>query len=224
MKIKLFGKRATVTLPEPDPKILAQALDNWRATFDSISDMISVHDADHTILRCNKSFAEAFGSTPKELIGKKCYEVVHASNDPVCNCPHSRSMFDKAPVSEEVNDNRLDACLMTTCSPFLDEEGKHMGSVHVARDITAKKNEELEREELLAKLQEAMASVKMLTGLLPICASCKEIRDDKGNWNQMETYIRERTEAEFSHSICPKCTDKLYPGLFDEDELKKLHE
>lgn len=56
-------------------------------------------------------------------------------------------------------------------------------------------------------------SMKYLEGILPVCASCKKIRDDKGNWNQIEVYVRERSEAEFSHGICPECAKKLYPEL-----------
>jgi len=70
-----------------------------------------------------------------------------------------------------------------------------------------------EREKLIAELQKALAEVKTLSGFLPICASCKKIRDDKGYWNQIESYIRERTDAEFSHGICPDCIKKLYPEL-----------
>ncbi len=70
-------------------------------------------------------------------------------------------------------------------------------------------------EELVAKrtaeLQDALSKVKMLSGFLPICASCKKIRDDKGYWNQIESYIRSHSEAEFSHSICPDCFKELYP-------------
>jgi len=70
-----------------------------------------------------------------------------------------------------------------------------------------------EKEKLIGELQEAMAKVKTLSGLLPICSSCKNIRDDRGYWNQIETYIRQRSEADFTHGICPKCAKKLYPGL-----------
>lgn len=66
-----------------------------------------------------------------------------------------------------------------------------------------------------AELQEALTKIKTLSGLLPICASCKKIRDDKGYWNRIETYISDHSEAEFSHSICPECTKKLYPELYD---------
>lgn len=63
------------------------------------------------------------------------------------------------------------------------------------------------------KLQKALNEVKTLSGFLPICASCKKIRDDKGYWNQLEGYIQNHSNAEFSHSICPECTTKLYPDL-----------
>ena len=70
-----------------------------------------------------------------------------------------------------------------------------------------------EKERLIGELQEALAKVKTLSGLLPICSSCKKIRDDKGYWNQIETYIRQRSEADFTHGICPTCAKRLYPGL-----------
>jgi PleD family two-component response regulator len=73
-----------------------------------------------------------------------------------------------------------------------------------------------EKEKLIAELQQALAKVKTLSGLIPICSSCKKIRDDKGYWNQIETYIRERSDADFTHSICPKCAKILYPGLLKD--------
>ena len=63
----------------------------------------------------------------------------------------------------------------------------------------------------ITQLKQTIAKVKTLSGLLPICAHCKKIRDDQGYWNQIESYIRQHSEAEFSHSICPECMDKLYP-------------
>ena len=80
-------------------------------------------------------------------------------------------------------------------------------------DISKRKQVEEEREKLISELQEALAKVKTLTGLLPICASCKKIRDDKGYWNQIEAYIRDHSEAEFSHGICPECMKKPYPDV-----------
>lgn len=70
---------------------------------------------------------------------------------------------------------------------------------------------EMERERLLGELQEAMASIKTLRGLLPICAACKKVRDDSGYWNRIEDYLRDRSEAEFTHGICPECARKMHP-------------
>ncbi len=71
-----------------------------------------------------------------------------------------------------------------------------------------------ERDRFIYKLQEALSKVKTLSGLLPICSSCKKIRDDKGYWNQIEDYIREHSPADFSHSVCPVCAKRLYPEFY----------
>jgi GAF domain-containing protein len=76
--------------------------------------------------------------------------------------------------------------------------------------IERKRSEE-ERSRLIFELQESLARVRTLSGMLPICASCKKIRDDKGYWNQIETYIKDHSEAEFTHGICPECAARLYP-------------
>jgi PAS domain S-box-containing protein len=82
------------------------------------------------------------------------------------------------------------------------------------RDEDAKRREvQAEREKLIGELQEALAKVKTLSGFIPICASCKKIRDDKGFWNQLEAYLSAHSEIEFSHSLCPDCARKLYPDL-----------
>jgi len=99
---------------------------------------------------------------------------------------------------------------------------KHLSYlVGVGVDISARVKTEKEKENLINKLQETISEVKQLSGLLPICASCKNIRDDKGYWKQIESYIKEHSEAEFSHGICPDCAKKLYPELdlkFMEDQ------
>lgn len=74
-----------------------------------------------------------------------------------------------------------------------------------------------EREKLIGELQAALAKVKQLKGLLPICASCKKIRDDRGYWNQLEVYIRDHSEAVFTHGICDDCAKKLYPEFYQAE-------
>jgi len=72
--------------------------------------------------------------------------------------------------------------------------------------------------ESLGKLQNAFGEVKALEGILPICANCKKIRDDRGEWTQIEVYAMDRTYGDFSHSICPACPKKLYPDSFKEEQ------
>jgi hypothetical protein len=86
--------------------------------------------------------------------------------------------------------------------------------------IRARQRAEAERERLIAELQEALANVKTLTGLIPICSSCKKIRDDQGYWTQLETYLKQHSDAEFSHSLCLDCVRKLYPELSGEMEAR----
>jgi CHASE3 domain sensor protein len=84
--------------------------------------------------------------------------------------------------------------------------------IHI--DIKRRKRAEIEKERLILQLQETLVKVKTLSGLLPICASCKKIRDDRGYWNQIEVYIRDHSQADFSHSMCPECMKKWYPDYF----------
>ena len=79
---------------------------------------------------------------------------------------------------------------------------------------------QLKQEQLIAELRGAMDKIKTLGGLLPICANCKRIRDDKGYWNLLESYIKEHSGAEFSHGICPPCMMQLYPGF----KVSETHE
>ncbi len=90
-------------------------------------------------------------------------------------------------------------------------DGALIGMYGSSRDITPRKRVEAEREHLIEQLQEALVNIKTLRGLIPICAHCKKIRDDQGYWQQVEVFVREHSEAQFSHSICPECMKKLYP-------------
>jgi PAS domain S-box-containing protein len=82
------------------------------------------------------------------------------------------------------------------------------GIVGLSRDITALKKLEKEREKLINDLRQAIDKIKTLHGLIPICCSCKKIRDDKGYWQQIEMYMHEHADAEFSHGYCPECAKK----------------
>ncbi|HYE30695.1 MAG TPA: response regulator [Methylomirabilota bacterium] len=84
-------------------------------------------------------------------------------------------------------------------------------------DITERKKMEAAREHHISHLEQALSSTRNLSGLLPICSSCKKIRDEEGDWNQLEVYIQKHSEAQFTHSFCPECARSLYPEIFAEE-------
>ena len=97
--------------------------------------------------------------------------------------------------------------------PISDRWGAAAGRLVVARDVTAQKALEDERERLIDELQDALRKVSQLEALLPICASCRKVRDDKGYWGHVEEYFTSRAPVEFTHGICPDCADRLYPDI-----------
>ena len=97
-----------------------------------------------------------------------------------------------------------------TIVPFLDDAGKPNQYLAIRTEITARKTVEEEREKLISELKGALAEVKTLSGLLPICCTCKKVRDDSGYWNQIESYISSHSGAAFSHGYCPDCIKALY--------------
>ena len=88
----------------------------------------------------------------------------------------------------------------------------------LARDIAERRRAEKEKEKLIRQLQNALTEVTTLSGLLPICSSCKKIRDDKGYWNQIEMYVQKHAGAQFSHGICPDCAERLYPEIYKKSD------
>jgi hypothetical protein len=109
-------------------------------------------------------------------------------------------------------DNKI---LAITISPF------PLGAIITSQDITAQKTAELDNLKLIDKLQQALSEVETLRGLLPICASCKKIRDDKGYWNHIEAYLGTHAHAEFTHTMCPECAKQYYPDLWKKMEKEK---
>ena len=99
-----------------------------------------------------------------------------------------------------------------------DERDNAIAFEGVLRDITERKQAEEQRNRLVSDLQKTLSEVKTLRGFLPICSHCKNIRDDKGYWNQIESYIHKHSDAEFSHGICPECMKKHYPEYYDDEE------
>lgn len=109
----------------------------------------------------------------------------------------------------------------STAARLYDADGKVVGAIETMRDITGRKQSEQEREILIADLQKALDEVKTLSAFLPICASCKKIRDDKGYWSQVEEYIYSKTGTKFSHGICPDCYEKELEKINNLEKKKK---
>ncbi len=116
-----------------------QIAKEWRETFDSITDMVSIQDKDCRLLRVNKAYADAVGKKPEELIGQKCHSVIHGLECPVEHCPHVETVKTFKPVTRELFETQLGLYLKVTTAPLYDENGDVSGSVHIAEDITERK-------------------------------------------------------------------------------------
>jgi len=137
---------------------IKQAAEEWRETFDSITDAISIHDRDFRILRANKAFADIFHKKPSQIIGRHCYEL-HKIKKPKSGCPHKQTLATKKPAAAEFYESNLGKYLQESTSPIFDEKGEVVGTVHITRDITEQKqqNERLMMADRLASIGELAA-------------------------------------------------------------------
>ncbi|OQX17760.1 MAG: hypothetical protein BWK76_09585 [Desulfobulbaceae bacterium A2] len=172
---------------------------------------------EYKVLWCNQVVCDLFG----EVVGSLCY---HAFNkrDQVCPDCGVQRVFEQGVASAVHEQDGQDregrrVCTRVIATPIRDGSGQVTSVLEVLIPITEHKQLLEEKERLIAELREAMAKVKTLSGLLPICASCKKVRDDHGYWSQIEAYVSQHSEAQFSHGICPDCIKKLYPELADQD-------
>ncbi len=138
---------------------LKRAAQEWRTTFDSITDFISILDKEGNILRVNRSLSNALGVEPQQLIGMKCHEVYRCPSDHITYCPHARTLETKKPSSAVLYQEHLGIYIEATTSPVFDENGEIRGSVHIAKDITDRKRAEQERKEQERLKSEFVASV-----------------------------------------------------------------
>lgn len=185
---------------------------------DSLPNPFYVIDVrDYTIQIANKAVRDT------ALGGLTCYANTHERSEPCRSgehpCPLAEVLRTKQPCIVE-HLHRDAEGVFRNCEvhgyPIFDEQGNVVQMIEYALDITERKNAEEQREKLIAELQEALAQVRTLSGLLPICASCKNIRDDDGYWTQIEAYISKYSGVAFTHGLCPDCARKLYPGVYRE--------
>jgi len=192
-----------------------------RCIIDSGSDLIYVKDVNSVYRGCNKMAEKFIGLKESEQIGKTDFdffdreiaEEIQKKDREILASGQEHCLEEWVTFP----DGR-DVLLESKKAPFYGPDGEVAGLVGISRDITARKREEKEKEQLILDLQQALQDVRLLSGLLPTCPYCKKIRlkdQDERNpdsWVPIETYISKRSTARFSHGICPDCMKEHYPG------------
>ena len=181
---------------------------------DTMNDALIVLNPDGIIKVVNKAACSMFGLAPNDFLEKRPIEAITSCGtfseklESVIRIGETRnSEILCRPRDSELKTLSISATIMRNPA------GGPLATVCVVSDVTERRRAEEDREKLIRQLQDALANIKRLSGMLPICASCKKIRDDRGYWNQIESYIREHSEAEFTHGLCPACAQKQYAEL-----------
>ncbi len=204
LRIKESEKRLAETLDVLN-KILSASTVGIGA-FTRTGEMIMFNQAMQTII--NDNLSGDSGASSSQVSPIKGLGLDDLAEEVILNGTDLRRQICRAKGDGE--NVWLDCCL----TRFMSADEWHL--LLTVNDITPQKKSETEKELLIAQLRDALAQVKSLSGLLPICSSCKKIRDDSGYWRQIEAYIRDHSEADFTHSICPDCARKLYPDIFKD--------
>jgi PAS domain S-box-containing protein len=207
-------------------ELLRNTVQRFHTILSSLYSGVLIVTEEGSVEFANQAFCDMFdlADPPASLVGLMAPEMIKKIMDVYANRAEALARIgevveEEQPISGEeiaIRGNRTYA--VDFIPIFVD--GKRSGRLWHHTNITDLKRAESEKAKLVADLTEALAQVKKLSGFLPICASCKKIRDDQGYWQQVEEYIRERSEAEFSHSICPECAKKLYPDLYKDGSSK----
>ena len=209
----------TISADEIPPDLSRKtAQDALSIVIDAINSTVGgliITDLNGTICFANPSFCKMFDYSHDDIISKNAAELfstkeVRTFSDVVAIVDISKNDSQEFVVESKEGRSFV---VEVTASNVTSSSGELAGKMASFIDITKRKEIEADREKLIGKLQDALNKIKTLRGIIPICASCKKIRDDKGYWNQLESYIREHSGAVFSHGICPECVEKLYPDL-----------
>jgi PAS domain S-box-containing protein len=197
-----------------DRSSLEKRLEVLEIVLDESTDPIFNILADGTYRFVNKAFSGAFGKTPAEVIGKRIWDLFPEAEAAKRMTVVRRAFETGETIVFDVHTGEHD--YITSVKPILGSDGAVTSVVCISKNITERKRVEMERERLIHELQETLSKVRTLSGLLPICAQCKKIRDDHGYWTQIEAYFRDHSGTEFSHGICPDCAHTLYPDLWND--------
>jgi PAS domain S-box-containing protein len=184
--------------------------------FDNSLDGLMLTSPDGVILDANPSACQILGRTREEILQEGRAGLIDTSDPRLEALIEQRKKTGRA--HGELTARRKDGTLFPVEVSSVLFEGRegHVRTCLIMRDISDRKGAEAERERLIRELQEALAKVRTLSGLLPICASCRKIRDKQGAWQHLEVYIRKNSEADFTHGICPDCRRTLYPETLPE--------
>lgn len=190
---------------------------------DHITDAIYFKDRDSRYLRISKALAGWYSiDSPDDAIGKTDSDFYPDEFAEKAREDELKVMETGGPLEslreKETWPDGTEAWVSTTKVPLHDAEENVIGTFGVSRDITDQVKMEQEREKLIAELRDALDQVKTLGGLLPICASCKKIRNDDGYWQQVEVYLRDHSDAKLTHGYCPDCFERAMSQLDDEIE------
>ena len=222
---ELTELRIRVAQLEESEKQHSQALRELRRTeailrslLNATGSVLVLADTKGTILALSDEAAKGFGKPSEELAGVCALDLLPPDEAKQAQVRIDRVVRSREPVRFE--GPREGRWFDHSIRPVFDAEGKVAQIAFSTQDITERKHAEEEREQLIGELREAVAKVKDLGGLVPICAWCKKIRDDKGYWHQVEAYIRDHSNAEFSHGLCPECEEELYT----KHHLTRKHE
>lgn len=194
--------------------------ERYRRIITTVREGILSMDADNRITFANSHLADMFGYTAAELSGLPFEELLFAEDRQDFTRRQGERGQGRSEQFERRFKTRTDKELwaIVSASPVIGDDGSYGGSFGTITDITDRKNAELALQETNQALRRAMQQIKTLRGIVPICMHCKKIRDDSGYWNQVEVYVRDHTEAEFSHGLCPECLKNLYPEYTETGE------
>jgi PAS domain S-box-containing protein len=200
---------------------LAHERDLLHTLMDNIPDTIYFKDTASRFTRINQAQGRVLNlEDPSEAIGKTDLDF-QAPALAAQFLAEEQAIFEAGqPLIDRIEFNPTPdgqpRWFSATKVPIVGRDGRPTGLVGISRDVTERMLAERDRERLIAELTDALTNVKTLRGLLPICSSCKKIRDDHGYWNQIESYIKTHSEADFTHGICPDCVVRLYGDLYNE--------
>jgi PAS domain S-box-containing protein len=196
---------------------LRHSEERYRLLADYSLDLIALLDLKGNLIYASPSHETVLGYDPAWLVGRGFSALLHPEDLPLVQLAISQlpECGPGKPTDVRLrlaSGDWLDVELLLSTFSIRGISGHRI--LLSARSIAERKRSQQEREQLIHELQEAFAKIKVLSGFIPICASCKKIRDDQGYWNQLEAYIQSHTEAQFSHGICPDCATALYSDFF----------